>query len=479
MREALIHETPSIPPALATRITLTAVAHALYSRGQVPFPVTQLANIPVRASKNTTYLRAIKKRDDLLNSYENLDAQLASALHYLSWTLALIPTSERQSAVDSLYPPNASPKLLELTSTPSHDSSLIHLMVVIGASLNAPKARVMLELHDFDAKPFGWRDDLAPSTALPENVDGDGDVDALAAKLAYSTITSSQTPGFGQHVVSNMGDLGEDVDDGEEEDVSFAETSFATSAASEDDAVEEDDESDDDEDQNEEEEEESDSDIASDHSSVETRSTSSIESASHKMPLQPRLSQPAPSYQTSPISLPQLRTSTISDSFLKSAERIIHRALTIAPVSPRSTLSSSPPTLILADEDEIELPLSETTLLIRAPRRFRHPSFLPKQVESRKLDDALREYLKEGDEDAAQKPQKKTKAGLGSKVRTTGLRVRVSAPPAPVPVAGGMAASSEEPSPLVPGDQDTREDENEMIWFQWTGKLKGISDELF
>lgn len=401
-----------------------------------------------------------------------------------------------------------------LTPCSSHLKSTIYAMILVGASLNAPKARLILELENFDIRPFGWRDD-DDGRSSSHHTSGIEDVDALADTFVNASITS-----------------GEDGD----EDSSDAETSFADisldSAATAETDESEDGESEvsyahsvDDEDEISDEHGEDDKaketrgiefdialatpsrkvteppfDVSSQpqddveinplHPDCDLQPppastappASTIERAITPPPPPPSNSGISPPSTTSPADPQPLQptsstfTSTTSPFSLLTAERLIYRTLAAPPSAPHSDAE---------EDDDTELPLSSTTFLIRAPRRFKHDAFLPRQTHSKELNSALDEYLSPP---IAKLPKKKGGGMLSKKVGASGLRV--SCRLSDTSAADAMIENAKSASKMVVernredreekvGDGDDDDDDDEMIWWEWRGKIKGIGDELF
>ena len=95
--------------------------------------------------------------------------------------------------------------------------------------------------------------------------------------------------------------------------------------------------------------------------------------------------------------------------------------------------------------------------MMRAPRRFSHPSWIPMQNATQALENILQEFLVESGvvpepTDVKKKPNKKA-----SKVEGVWVSAR-----------GGLTPNYTEP------EGGTEEDD--MIWYAWDGKLVGFAD---
>ena len=111
---------------------------------------------------------------------------------------------------------------------------------------------------------------------------------------------------------------------------------------------------------------------------------------------------------------------------------------------------------------------TQTHVLIRAPRRFAHPAWIPRQGVSAGLDSVLREFMdKSGMACASDGPAPSNKSAASKKSNKVegvwitardGLQVRGA--------AEGGASQGESP----------KDDEDDMIWWSWDDKFVGFSD---
>ena len=180
-----------------------------------------------------------------------------------------------------------------------------------------------------------------------------------------------------------------------------------------------------------------------------------------------------------------------TEAYLRAAERLIYRVLAFPSDDDEGQ-----------DEDDgTELPLSQTTVLIRAPRGFKPSSsdadeesgtWIPKQTYSKDLDAVLNGWMQPPSfvHDAnGRKPWggMASQKGRGKdKVPTTGLRIVCG------PQALKGAPVREEESELLRDaprsvlklapvdrgdeddeDEDQEEKDDEMIWWQWGWKIEG------
>ncbi|KAJ7735120.1 hypothetical protein DFH07DRAFT_844057 [Mycena maculata] len=101
-----------------------------------------------------------------------------------------------------------------------------------------------------------------------------------------------------------------------------------------------------------------------------------------------------------------------------------------------------------------ELSPSQTHILLRAPRRFTHPAWIPRQTASANLDGVLREFREQArDESLATQNGRKARS-KSPKVEGVWVTCR---------------------SPGLEFSEDAAE-EDEMIWWSWDGKIVGFAD---
>lgn len=98
-------------------------------------------------------------------------------------------------------------------------------------------------------------------------------------------------------------------------------------------------------------------------------------------------------------------------------------------------------------------------VLLRAPRRFDHPSWVPRQNLCPSLDNYLADFLVESGQTSARcdtttKSKKRTKA---SKVQGVWIKSRGS-------------------STHIEGSEEDLAEEDELIWWSWDGVLAGFTD---
>ncbi|PBK72128.1 hypothetical protein ARMSODRAFT_932465 [Armillaria solidipes] len=118
---------------------------------------------------------------------------------------------------------------------------------------------------------------------------------------------------------------------------------------------------------------------------------------------------------------------------LRTADRLLSRALVSADCEGNGLASEISPT--------------QTHILIRAPRRFVHPAWIPRQNITASMDNFLEQFL--------------VAAGHGP--RTNKKKTKIE----------GLWVACQKPSTDL--GKDVRDEEDEMIWWSWDGKLVGFA----
>ncbi|KAF8335858.1 uncharacterized protein EI90DRAFT_3047334 [Cantharellus anzutake] len=405
---------PSISPELGTRLLVAALSHALYANGQIPFPVGQLASIPLSPSLNaSSRSKALRKRDELLDGLDELDGQLSSALMKLSWTLAA-STKDTPESNDS-------------ASRPALRLSKAHFMILVGTSVGAPKLRVIVELDRFEVKPFGWRDHVMPLDPPRAEVSGvvtdyDGTVEGHSEEDSGS-ISSSETISGQESDEDAHSQLGTE----DEHSVSNSES-------------------------------ESESD-----SGIESRPTLApstvIDDGRQSSPASPESNTShgdTASYRHV-LDDALLLSTPATEGIIKKAERALYRALAHTDAG--------------YDDGDDELPPTTSLVLLRAPRSFHQPHWTPRQDYSRSLDLVAQRFFQLGDGGKKTAPLKFAGGMRSGKLRGIKICCQTSHTSGPVEAGGDMGWHDRGSC----GDAEA----DEMIWWQWDGKLRGIGDDMF
>ncbi|KAH9483179.1 hypothetical protein JR316_0005294 [Psilocybe cubensis] len=138
--------------------------------------------------------------------------------------------------------------------------------------------------------------------------------------------------------------------------------------------------------------------------------------------------------------------------FLQKAERLLSRTLAAADAEGCGISSELAPT--------------QTHVLIRAPRRFSHPAWLPQQNVSNSLDTSLHDFLNNsGLQTAENQSINRPKHTKKTKVEGVWITTRQGIQP---------SAFLRESLSVSSTGLDLEDDE--MIWWSWDGKFQGFSD---
>jgi hypothetical protein len=108
---------------------------------------------------------------------------------------------------------------------------------------------------------------------------------------------------------------------------------------------------------------------------------------------------------------------------------------------------------------------TQTHVLIRAPRRFAHPAWIPCQSTGAFLDGLLDEFLIRGSREREVSPDQRQ--SRGAKVEGVWITSRMGIQKSPCAVA----SSEREKRSSAEGEED-----DDLIWWSWDGKLLGFSD---
>lgn len=108
--------------------------------------------------------------------------------------------------------------------------------------------------------------------------------------------------------------------------------------------------------------------------------------------------------------------------------------------------------------------------MLRAPRRFKHPAWLPKQTLGRALDDRVAAFF------SSRTSPPTTRRGPVE----DGIRIVNTPGPRTLDVEKEVVADKEEDSEGKGGgdhDEDDEEGADDMIWWQWSAEsIRGFAD---
>ncbi|KAH9916820.1 uncharacterized protein B0H18DRAFT_1037342 [Fomitopsis serialis] len=274
-----------------------------------------------------------------------------------------------------------------------------HLAFVLGPSVGAARARIVYTVNGLEVKVWGERDDIPGPSRHPRAEEPDAD-DSEEQEEAEDDSDEQSESGDEE---------GSDVSD--EESPSGPPSSRSPSPSPP-------------------------ASRSQSHTSSPTRELSENVAP----PPAPRRASASPPGQVSS------QTYAEEQQSLRIAERLLSRTLANACAEDGGGMSSELASLILCPSP------TQTHILLRAPRRFAHPAWIPRQNLTRSLEGTLQ----------SSSMMRTKKKGLARGAKTEGVWVGCSSSN----LAAGMQLGS-----------DVDEDEaDEMIWWVWDGKIVGFSD---
>ncbi|KAF8522431.1 hypothetical protein BU17DRAFT_64361 [Hysterangium stoloniferum] len=403
---AITLDSQEISAGMAARLTTALLGQLLYLKGQIPFPGT--------ASRNAA--QAAKKKAEFLDAYDDLTSHLRTTFTALSTALA-------QNTVFHPVILCSEPSLM-LASRPTRRPAKIHILLLLGPSLSMAKARVLLEVDGLRVERFGeWefmsrhpRNSAADHKAV--NEDADNAIQQSSAASAWpelreppSTPSPRRSPSHGGSSWNTPKTSSSDEDELEVSSPSSTPPSPSESSTA---------------------------------SSLETSSSDSENGAEER-----NLNSPvrhSPQFNLNGVS-----SYVEEEESLRKGERLLSRAV-----------FSGEEGLNLGDE----IPITQAHILIKAPRRFSHPTWIPRQNLSDMFDRQVEAFLKsEGQLGNESVPSTRRGAGFGSGVRTIGLRVKCQSK-----VNVELSGNDGE------GERSDEEGLDDAIWWSWDGKLVGFSE---
>ncbi|OJT10582.1 hypothetical protein TRAPUB_12881 [Trametes pubescens] len=443
----VILDAPVVTHTMAATLSLSLLGHTLFLKSQVPFPVAQLMRMPGGGSN----AKVAKKREELLATFDTLSSHLRTTFVALSTAYAKCKLA-KDKAADVPGDENSQKVSRASSSTNGTQRGSAHLMFILGPSVGAARARILLTIDGLEVKVWGERVDMTSH----EDADEPGDEDSVD-----NDGTDEET---------------EDSDDTEDEDSEEDSDETGSEESSEEEG----------------ELSESESDSASGPPASRSPSpdppTRSLApspesplvllkplSAFPEHPPNPpaasapstatatatpppttiRPSGPA-SRQTSPTPAPAPSYAE-EQAALRAAERLLSRTLMTAWADGGGDMAS-------------ELAPTQTHVYLRAPRRFAHPAWIARQNLSRTLDGVLDAHLL----DAGARGS----GDAGAKKKARGVKTEG----AWIGCKGGSAFAAEQARKASEGTQDqdqkneTRDEEDEEIWWAWDGKIIGFAD---
>ncbi|KAJ3535975.1 hypothetical protein NMY22_g6244 [Coprinellus aureogranulatus] len=401
-------QVDSVTDEVAARLAISLLGHVLFLKNQIPLPVPQLSRL---SSSKSTSSRGAKQRAELLASFDTLTSHLTSTFAALSL---------------ALYKSCSPEKLAKLATEDGSILDCAYLAVVLGPSLGTAKSRTFLAVDGFEAR-------------LREAVEGSNENDVPKERIGRKDLLAELDA--------------EEGSESEFEDESSAEEPLP----SEDEDTPSDSESD----------EELPlpppppriSFVYRDPPTPQTPSTKPRVISPHTSPLKPREPlrpspiKPRKSLPLSPfnprrIPAPSFQPSFAEEQrFLQNTERLLSRVLAAADAEGYGFANEMAPT--------------QTHVLLRAPRHFSHPSWIPRQNITASMESSLEDFLaKSRSPQREPEPTNPKKGPLGRKKQQASEGVWVTG-----------KKGSEVPESLAPQTED-----EEMIWWSWDGRIAGFSE---
>ncbi|PCH41727.1 hypothetical protein WOLCODRAFT_163336 [Wolfiporia cocos MD-104 SS10] len=470
-------ETSPVSQSLAATLAMSLLGHTMFQKGQIPLPVVQLARMPGRQTDS----KAAKKRMELLSAIDTLSSHMQTTFLALSTAIA------RRKQKDD----GGNENLIK------HGRA--HLAFMVGPSAGAARARVMLVIDGLELKIWGEEAPAGYERAIAEEQQD---------RVEMPLESTEDQRGTQNHYNSGGNGLSSEDSDSDDESDLEEPNSFATEAATEPPLSPSPSPS------------PPPSQDVSRSPSPEPASTSKFQVyrdleqppppvgfASVTPPRRtvfrpfcdpsPPSQQPAqvskspalkpvcdtpPSSGASPLakdvdgqtrSLPlRDRTPVVQGQGLKTAQVRQDESFAGEQQALQAASRLLSRTLInaCAEDDggmSCELAPTQTHVMLRAPRRFSHPAWIPKQNLTRTMEKTLETFLKDAKGDGPSKSEV-----ISKKMKTEGVFVghRGSDWHA---VTSMQTRENDEPGS---DEEDCRFEDDEMIWWAWDGKLVGFTD---
>ncbi|THU76081.1 hypothetical protein K435DRAFT_974580 [Dendrothele bispora CBS 962.96] len=444
-----------VTDGIAAKLATSFLGHILFLKSQVPFPVLQLARLPGAKADS----RAAKQKRELLDSFDTISSHLDTTFTALSTALARTSTSTT---------PKLDPKsnLNGESVKKTKRIARAYMAILLGPSIGTAKRKVIFGVDGLEVKVWGEREDSG-QLAGPTTIGGAGKRNGGEVEEEEDSDAEQQDEDEQNEEVESE----EDVGSGDEDDDSDVEEPEESGSEEESDEEEEEEEM---------EEPEEDEQTQPDDSPVPPPSTLPL-----RPPTPPRsLSRSTSSNDTrvgngggnggsSANGGPKLM-SVASHAEEQQAIRVADRLLS------RTLAKAEGEGMGMAEE----LALMQTHVLILAPRRFNHPAWIPRQNVSKALDKAVIEFLgelgKRGESENNVKKQRtrpvegvwvsasssRRGSGSGTNEAEEGEEVYEY-----LDVTSGR--DSEELVRGNEGEKGQMEEEDDMIWWSWDGKLIG------
>ncbi|KAF5337426.1 hypothetical protein D9611_003003 [Ephemerocybe angulata] len=479
---------------VASRLAIGLLGHVLFLKNQIPLPVPQLTRLSATTTKSSTS-RSAKARTELLASFDTLTSHLTTTFATLSGALYRSYSEEKRARLG--FTSDASDGGNGGGGRGGGGRHLDHayLAVVLGPSLGTAKSRTFMAVDGFEAREWGMREGEDENKGGREEEEEESDEEVFVVEdESESDSTDSESE-----------------EEEEEEEEAYE-------------SAEEPEESEDELEAQEEDAGDHDESLSSEHIIGTNQPPLStlkplIEHPAQSTPQSPQIlrdnvdsnpQSPLPPLPKSPAH--EIRTpSTPADaqfpvqslqngnSNSKSAPPSPLRPKTI-PTPSRATSQPPPPPTSYAEDQRFlqnserllarvlatadaegygfasELAPTQTHILLRAPRRFAHPSWIPRQNISASLESSLEAFLEKSKAPPPPLPMLpeqitgKSLSAAAAKEKKEKERMRTKQQ-----LSEGVWVTAKAGLKIPERVRDERE-EDEMIWWSWDGKIVGFSD---
>jgi hypothetical protein len=380
-------------------------------------PIAQLGRISTNASSAS---RAAKKRAEMITAFDELSSHLHTTFSALSNALA---RNQKHGKTDTVY-----------------------LALVLGPTIGAPKARVVLVLEGLEVKIWGQQESVE-GAQLSSTDPHEGECDSDDSRSDSDSDASGDSDE----------DKGSDITDADADANVVNEHSGSPPAT-----------------------EPPSSRSPSPLSDVLSQPSISAPASTTSRPLRLSLSSKSPTScsASQPYLAPKPeRTHAEEQRTLRAAERLLARTLVNANAEGGGGMAIELGAAVLSQHQslnswriyELSAAPTQTHVLLRAPRRFSHPAWLPRQNASASLDKTLRDFvvdsgLGRGDDASTVGNGKPRRRAAATGVKTEGVLVTCQTGP------------DESLSNVDPLRSEVSEEEDEPIWWSWNGKLTGFAE---
>ncbi|KAK7459444.1 hypothetical protein VKT23_009425 [Stygiomarasmius scandens] len=398
-----------VTDSIAAKLATSFLGHILFLKSQVPFPVLQLARLPGAKADS----RAAKQKRELLDSFDTISSHLVTTFTALSTALAR--SKLLHEPTDAVAPTTKTVKRV----------GRVYMAIILGPSIGTAKTKVIFGIDGLEVKIWGERSDISPLVSRQPREEEIEDETADTDEEEEEEVDSEDEVGELEE------ELGSDGSDGEVPEESDSEEERDVQ-----------DEANQAEDENE---------------------TPEIDDSPVPPPAIPaRPPTPPRSHSTGP-KLMSVDNHAEEQQAIRLADRLLSRTLATTEGEGRGMAA--------------ELALTQTHVLIRAPRRFNHPAWIPRQNLSKSLDTAVVDFLGElGTTSSSRDPQNGPNKKVKNRHPVEGVWVTASKRRGEgeegeyeyVDVTRGRG-----PEDQVQTQGTDVDEQDEMIWWSWDGKLVG------